>query len=189
MESQISKSTVFTQGNFHQPTQKASSAPKGSTTLGNNDNNDKDVSSTQNSTWNRSETSTPIWSNTQGRNQQQQRINNDPYARLNLGKCFQCNQLGHLSNNCLNRRSVNFVEGGNEKEEVLKDDIYEGAEFAKGDVGEEVACIVQWLLLTLKKSDDSQQHKIFQTQCTICVECFFCFVSKQTFHCIKRNTQ
>ena len=50
VESQINRSMVRTEGNFRQPTQKASSAPKGSTTLGNNDNNDKDVSSTQNST-------------------------------------------------------------------------------------------------------------------------------------------
>ena len=30
-----------------------------------------------------------------------------------------------------------------------------------------MACIVQRLLLTPKKLDDSQQHKIFQTRCTI----------------------
>ena len=157
MESQISKSTVFTQGNFHQPTQKASSAPKGSTTSGNNDNNNKDAPSTQNSTQNRSGTSAPILSNTQGRNQQQQRINNDPYAHPNLGKCFQCNQPSHFSNNCPNRRYLNFLEeGGSEEEHVLKEDIYECVEFAKGNVEEEEACIVQRLLLTPKKLDDSQ---------------------------------
>ena len=31
-----------------------------------------------------------------------------------------------------------------------------------------MVCIVQRLLLTPKKPDDSQQHKIFQTRCTIC---------------------
>ena len=93
---------------------------------------------------NRSGTSTLIRSNTQGQHQQQQRIDNDPYAHPNLGKCFRCNQPGHLSNNCPNRRSVNFVEeGGNEEEQVLKEDIYEGAAFAEGDMGEKVACIVQ----------------------------------------------
>ena len=30
-----------------------------------------------------------------------------------------------------------------------------------------MTCIVQRLLLTLKKSDDSQRHKIFRTRCTI----------------------
>ena len=68
----------------------------------------------------------------------------------NLGKRFQCNQPGHLSNNCPNKQFVNFVEGGREEEQVLEEDIYEGAEFAKGDMGEEVACIVQRLLLTPK---------------------------------------
>ena len=113
-------------------------------------------------TQNWSKTLVPIQSNTQGRNQQQQQINNDPYAHPNLGKCFWCNQLGHLSNNCPNRQSVNFIEeGGSKEEQVLEEDIYEGAEFVEGDVGEEVACIVQRLLLAPNKPDNSQRHKIF----------------------------
>ena len=44
---------------------------------------------------------------------------------------------------------------------MLEEDIYEGAKFAERDVGEEVACIVQRFLLTPKKSNDSQRHKIF----------------------------
>ena len=50
---------------------------------------------------------------------------------------------------------------------MLEEDIYEGAKFAERDVGEEVACIVQRFLLTPKKSNDSQRHKIFRTRCTI----------------------
>ena len=77
--------------------------------------------------------------------------------RPNLGKCFKCNQPGHLSNNCPNRRSINFVEeGGSEEEHVIGEDIYEGVEFVEGVVEEEVACTVQRLLLTPKKSDNSQ---------------------------------
>lgn len=67
-----------------------------------------------------------------------------PYAHPNLGKCFRCNQPGHHSNNCPNRRSVNFAEeGGGEGEQVFEEDIYEGAEIEDRDVGEEMACIVQ----------------------------------------------
>ena len=50
VESQINRSMVRTQGNFRRSTQEAYSAPKGTTTSGSNDNNDKDSPSTQNST-------------------------------------------------------------------------------------------------------------------------------------------
>ena len=117
VENQINRSTVHTQSNFRRPTQEASSAPRGSTTPGSNNNSNKDAPSTQNSAQNQSGTLTLVWSNTQGRNQPQQKLNNDPYVRPNLGKCFWCNQSDHLSNNCPNRRSINFVEEGGSKEE------------------------------------------------------------------------
>ena len=41
-------------------------------------------------------------------------------------------------------------EGGSEEEHVIGQDTYEGAEFVEGDMWEEVACIVQRLLLTPK---------------------------------------
>ena len=97
-----------TQSNFWRPTQEASFAPRGSTTWCSSDNSNKDTLSTQNLTQNQSGISTPVWSNTQGRNQQQQWVNNDPYAHPNFGKCFWCNQPSHLSNNCLNKQSVNL---------------------------------------------------------------------------------
>ena len=91
VENQINRSMVHTQSNFRRPTQEAFFALKGLTTSSNNDNSNKDAYSTQNSTQNQSGTSTPIRSNAQGWNQQQQ-VNNDPYALPNLGKCFRCNQ-------------------------------------------------------------------------------------------------
>ena len=172
VESQINRSMVRTQGNFRRSTQEAYSAPKGTTTSGSNDNSNKDAPSTQNSTQNRSETSAPIRSNTQGRNQQQQQINNDPYARPNLGKCFWCNQPDHLSNNCPNRRSVNFVEeGGNEVEHVLKEDIYEGAKFVEGDLGEEMVCIVQQLCLPQKSWTTLNDIKYFGLYALFVIKC------------------
>ena len=86
VENHINSSTVRTQSNFRRPTQEASSTPKGLTTSGSNDNNNKDAPSTQNLTQNQSGTLAPGRSNTQGRNQQQKQVNNDLYGRPNLGK-------------------------------------------------------------------------------------------------------
>ncbi|KAL6346066.1 hypothetical protein AAG906_025346 [Vitis piasezkii] len=83
----------------------------------------------------------------QGRNiqqRQQRRLDYSSGEEDDFCKCFQCNQQGHLSNNCPNRRFVNFVEEGGSEEE----------QFAEGDVGEEVACIVQQLFLTPKNSEN-----------------------------------
>lgn len=63
------------------------------------------------------------------------------------GYAFDCNQPGHLSNNCPNRQAVNLDEGGATEEQTYKEDIYEGAEIEDGDVKEEVANIVQRILL------------------------------------------
>ena len=92
--------------------------------------------------------------------------------RPNLGKCFQCNQLGHLSNNCPNRRSINFVEeGGSEEEHVIGQDTYEGAEFAEGVVGEEVVCVVQRLLLTQKSRTTLNNIKYSGLDAPFIIEC------------------
>ena len=48
-ENHINRSTTRAQSNFQQPTQKASSTPKGSTTSGINNDSNKDAPSTQNS--------------------------------------------------------------------------------------------------------------------------------------------
>ena len=40
----------------------------------------------------------------------------NPYARLALGKCFKCNQLGHRSSNCPLRKAVHLTERDNEDE-------------------------------------------------------------------------
>lgn len=164
----MNRTTARTQGNFRRPIQETCSTPKGVTISDNNNNNSKGTTPIQNSAQNQSGTSAPVQSNIQNRNQAQQRTNNDPYARPNLGKCYRCNQPRHLSNSCPNRRSINIVEEGkSDEEQNFEDGDYEGGNVADADTGEELACIVQRLLLAPKKPNNSQRHKIFRTRCII----------------------
>lgn len=117
VENQMNRTTTRTQGNFRLPIQEPYSTPKGATTSDNNNNNSKGTTPIQNSAQNQSGTSAPVQSNIPNRNLAQQRTNNDPYARPNLGKCYRYNQPGHLSNSCPNRRSINIVEEGESNEE------------------------------------------------------------------------
>lgn len=78
VENQINRSTVRPQSNFRRFNQEVSVTPKGLTNPGSNENNNKNTSSPQSSTPNRSENSAPTRPTTQGHNQQQQRTNNDP---------------------------------------------------------------------------------------------------------------
>ncbi|XP_035547276.1 uncharacterized protein LOC108991242 [Juglans regia] len=91
---------------------------------------------------------------------------NNPYRRPITGKCFRCNQPGHRSKECPNRRSVNMVDG---KESTKEDEeeSEEESELVEGDEGDLVNCIIQRLLLTPKHEDHSQRHVIFKTRCTI----------------------
>ena len=46
----------------------------------------------------------------------------NPYAKPILGKCYRCNQPGHRSNECLNRRTINIVEREEEEEVCCEPD-------------------------------------------------------------------
>lgn len=166
VENQMNRPTTRSQGNFRRPMQETYITPKGATTSNNNNNNSKDTTPIQNLKQNQSGTSAPARSNTQGKNQIQQRVNNDLYGCPNLGKCVQCNQPSHLSNSHPNRRSINVAKNG--KEQNLEDHDYEGSDVADANTREELVCIVQRLLLALKKPDSSERHKIFRTRCTVC---------------------
>jgi len=168
VENQINRSSVRTSSNFRRPTPDTFSTQKGSAATTSRDNSIKDAQVSQSSTQNQGVV-TPAKLETQSKNQPAQRVTNDPYARPRLDKCFRCGQPEHHSNTCTKpRRTINFAEeGGGGEEPTGEDDFYEGAEYEEGDDGEELACIVQRLLLAPNKQDDSQRHKIFQTRCTI----------------------
>lgn len=60
----------------------------------------------------------------------------NPYVKLNPGKCFKCNQLGHRSSDCPLRKAVHVVERGKEDDEIYynldwDDDEYEDYDDAK----------------------------------------------------------
>ncbi|PON83156.1 Zinc finger, CCHC-type [Trema orientale] len=168
IEAQLNRPFTRSTNNFRRPVLDIPATQRGSATPGSSEGSSKFTHPVQVQGQGRNTSVVPNRTTTQVQNQQSNRTNSDPYARPNLGKCFRCNQPGHLSNNCPNRRSIKLVdEDGGEDEQVLEEDIYEGAEFAEGDEGEEVACIIQRLLFTPKKLDDSQRHKIFQTRSTI----------------------
>ncbi|KAG5531974.1 hypothetical protein RHGRI_026552 [Rhododendron griersonianum] len=102
--------------------------------------------------------------------------NNNPYQRPTIDKCYRCNQPGHRSNTCPNRRQANLVNAteddpadfGNEGSDDYGDqNDNEEVEVIEGDHGDRVVCVVQRLLYAPKHESDLQRHNIFRISCTI----------------------
>lgn len=70
----------------------------------------------------------------------------NPYNKPISRKYFRCSQPGHRPNECPARKSVNIVDGDDSTKE---NDVEpkEESEFVKGDEGDPMNCVVQWLLL------------------------------------------
>ncbi|KAJ9550523.1 hypothetical protein OSB04_014568 [Centaurea solstitialis] len=85
----------------------------------------------------------------------------NPYAKPMGLKCYRCNQPGHRSNECTNRRTVALVEG----EESEEEDKYEGAEFAEEDFQETINIVLQRVLFSSK--EEGQRKNLFRSHCSV----------------------
>ncbi|GFZ06115.1 hypothetical protein Acr_18g0002850 [Actinidia rufa] len=101
--------------------------------------------------------------------------NPNPYAKASRDKCYRCGEPGHRSNTCPKRATVNLVEPVPEEEDGGDDEgdvdpySYDPNEFQDDEEGEYLgrSLVIQKLLLTPKRVDSSQRHKIFRGRCTI----------------------
>ncbi|GFS33355.1 hypothetical protein Acr_00g0027880 [Actinidia rufa] len=101
--------------------------------------------------------------------------NPNPYAKVLGDKCYRCGEPGHRSNTCPKRATVNLVEPVPEEEDGGDDEgdvdpySYDPNEFQDDEEGEYLgrSLVIQKLLLTPKRVDSSQRHKIFRGRCTI----------------------
>ena len=90
----------------------------------------------------------------------------NPYAKPILGKCYRCNQLGHRSSECPNRRTINIVER-EEEEEVCCEPNGEDEYYEEVDDGIEPSYVIRRMMLAPKQEGSSQRYQLFRTRCTI----------------------
>ncbi|GFZ18614.1 hypothetical protein Acr_27g0003530 [Actinidia rufa] len=101
--------------------------------------------------------------------------NPNPYAKASGDKCYRCGEPGHRSNTCPKRATMNLVKPVQEQEDGGDDEgdvdpySYDPNEFQDDEEGEYLgrSLVIQKLLLTPKRVDSSQRHKIFPGRCTI----------------------
>lgn len=94
-----------------------------------------------------------------GRNHRQTQKN--LYAKLIPGKCYRCNQPGHRSSDCPQRKGINIVERGYLEEEFEDGDEVicgpdgdsDGGDFTDGQI-----FVVRKMMSAPKKGDTTQHH-------------------------------
>ena len=84
------------------------------------------------------------------------------YNRPTLGKCFRCEQQGHLSNECPQRRALTIEEG--QEDDDSDDNVHE---VSTSDEGDQLSCVVQRILLTPIVDYIPQRNSLFKIRCTI----------------------
>lgn len=94
------------------------------------------------------------------------------YAKPMPPKCFRCQQPGHRSNECPQKRSVHLIEdtGDNEagyEDAYAQDFDYGELDIQNGDSRDHVVCILPKLLLTPKQAMNTQRNSFFKTRHTI----------------------
>lgn len=78
-------------------------------------------------------------------------------------QCFTCNEIGHRSSDCLDRKFANVIQCEFEEdydEQKIVDD-YCNYEVDKEN-SEEVVCVVKRLLYTLTQSNETQRNQILK---------------------------
>ncbi|XP_020695767.2 uncharacterized protein LOC110109168 [Dendrobium catenatum] len=92
----------------------------------------------------------------------------NPYVKPSSIKCFICFQLGHKSNECPTWAYIQLLDG--EEEEELgnnNNEFEEEVEDVVGDEGDPLICVLQKLILALRRPAKTQRNALFKTKCTI----------------------
>ena len=92
--------------------------------------------------------------------------NNNPYTKPLGAKCYRCGEVGHRSNECLKRKTMNIVE---KDDDVVNDEVCgpNGDDNSDDYKHNKYTCMVRKLMLSPKYGDDTQCYKLFRTRCTV----------------------
>ncbi|XP_062075889.1 uncharacterized protein LOC133780020 [Humulus lupulus] len=97
----------------------------------------------------------------------------NPYSRSGPDRCYRCLEPGHRSNECPKCRTafvIDDYDGAHGDDFFHVDDsatLYDDTDFAVGDEGDPIVCILEKIILASKQSLPSQRNTIFCTRCTI----------------------
>lgn len=94
----------------------------------------------------------------------------NPYAKPIPGKCYRCNQPGHRSSDCPQRKGIYIVERRDYEEEFEDgDEVICGPDGGNdgGDFDDGQIFVIWKTMLAPKKGDTTQPHQLFRTRCTI----------------------
>jgi len=89
----------------------------------------------------------------------------NPYTKLEVGKCYRCDESRHRSNECPKKRPVNVADH-EEKNDVLTEIELEDYDFTE-EHGDRVAYVIQKVFCSQMIPDTKQRHQIFYSRCLV----------------------